>query len=329
MFTIFDDESDGVCCNYGQGSYSIGDADGISIFTGGEFGASEATQFCVPTTNDCEPVYDPFESNASDFALYPNSGGGYIAGSNSFDDLAKAQAFAALQQPAEISGIVFWSAAKVDDGGTVSAKLYALDGSGTDLGGATNAAPGTVLATGSKTLQRVDTAGFFNRIDFTNPYLVSTEFAVGLDFSGFSGDDEIGIVTNVDGDANGADMAWEKWSNGAWHSMNEAWTSQTQADFDLAIFPVVCTQNITGLEQAELNFGLYPNPNNGNFVLVNSNKVSARLSIFNAVGQVILIESISTDQDVVRLDVSDQVAGIYIVRIDSDKGRWTERLVIQ
>lgn len=45
-YTIFDAFSDGICCAYGNGSYSLT----CSILThasGGEFGASESTDFCV------------------------------------------------------------------------------------------------------------------------------------------------------------------------------------------------------------------------------------------------------------------------------------------
>lgn len=335
-FTIYDSFDDGICCytgtqnpSYQDGSYSIGDANGISIYTGSEFGTQETVNFCVPSSpGQCDTLYDPFSSNASGFALYPNNNGGYIAGSNSFGDLAKAQAFAAPNQPSEVTGIIYWSAAKVDDGGSVTANLYALDGSGTDLGGATNSAPGTVLATESQLLQRVDTAGFLNRIEFTTPQTVTSGFAVGLNFSGFSGDDELGIVTNTDGDASGADLAWEQWSDGDWYSMNQAWNNQNDADFDLAIFPILCPQNITGLGEHELNLSIYPNPNNGNFVLVNPNRTQAVLSIYNSMGQIVLSDRIN-GQDVIRFDISEQVSGIYFVKVENDKAQWNQRIVVQ
>ena len=55
-FTINDAYGDGICCSYGNGSYSVTDASG-SLASGGSFGSSEATQFCVgggtaPTCDD-------------------------------------------------------------------------------------------------------------------------------------------------------------------------------------------------------------------------------------------------------------------------------------
>jgi hypothetical protein len=334
-FTIYDDFGDGICCytgtqnpDYQDGSYSLGDENGITIFTGSEFASSESVDFCVPSSGAaCDTLYDPFFARATGAALYPNNNGGYISGSNSFGDLAKAQAFEAPQQPSEITGVIYWTAAKVDEGGSVTANLYALDGPGTDLVGQTNTAPGTILTTEQQPLQRVDTTGFLNRIDFTNPQIVTDAFAVGLNFSGFGGNDELGIVTNVDGDANGADLAWEQWSDGDWYSMNSAWNSQNDADFDLAIFPIICPQNVTGLEERELSFSLYPNPNDGRFLLNNPQRINASLTVFNAVGQEV-ISRVIAGSELIPIDISDVDAGIYFIRIESGSGQWSERVVI-
>ncbi len=56
VFTIFDAYGDGICCGYGSGSYSLTDASGV-IASGGQFGSSDATAFCVsgatgPTCSD-------------------------------------------------------------------------------------------------------------------------------------------------------------------------------------------------------------------------------------------------------------------------------------
>jgi len=46
-FTIIDSQSDGICCNFGDGYYQITDSDGVIVAMGGEFGSSEETVFCV------------------------------------------------------------------------------------------------------------------------------------------------------------------------------------------------------------------------------------------------------------------------------------------
>ena len=48
-FEIHDDWGDGICCEFGDGSYSLeDDASGTVLASGGEFGATETTNFCVP-----------------------------------------------------------------------------------------------------------------------------------------------------------------------------------------------------------------------------------------------------------------------------------------
>ncbi|MEL6864603.1 MAG: S8 family serine peptidase [Bacteroidota bacterium] len=45
-FTIFDSYGDGICCTYGSGSYSLTNG-GTVLASGGVFGSSEATDFCI------------------------------------------------------------------------------------------------------------------------------------------------------------------------------------------------------------------------------------------------------------------------------------------
>jgi len=55
IFTINDSYGDGICCNYGSGSYSV-TGNGLILASGGDFGSSESTNFCLggnaPTCND-------------------------------------------------------------------------------------------------------------------------------------------------------------------------------------------------------------------------------------------------------------------------------------
>ncbi|MEL6969138.1 MAG: M43 family zinc metalloprotease [Bacteroidota bacterium] len=55
-FTIFDSYGDGICCAYGNGSYSV-TVDGQTVTSGGAFASSETTNFCIggssgPTCDD-------------------------------------------------------------------------------------------------------------------------------------------------------------------------------------------------------------------------------------------------------------------------------------
>lgn len=47
-FTINDSYGDGICCSYGNGSYTLEASDGSTIISGGSFTSSQTTSFCEP-----------------------------------------------------------------------------------------------------------------------------------------------------------------------------------------------------------------------------------------------------------------------------------------
>ena len=59
-FQINDAYNDGICCAYGNGSYTLQDAEQKLIAQGGEFPASESVSFCLPfvedNEGDCEAI---------------------------------------------------------------------------------------------------------------------------------------------------------------------------------------------------------------------------------------------------------------------------------
>ena len=49
-FTITDTYGDGICCSYGNGSYSLQSSDGTTVAQGGNFTSSDVTEFCVESS---------------------------------------------------------------------------------------------------------------------------------------------------------------------------------------------------------------------------------------------------------------------------------------
>ena len=47
-------DSDGICCDYGPGSYSLTDESGYNLASGGNFMTIEVTEFCITTVNNSE-----------------------------------------------------------------------------------------------------------------------------------------------------------------------------------------------------------------------------------------------------------------------------------
>ncbi|WP_445159401.1 T9SS type A sorting domain-containing protein [Mesohalobacter salilacus] len=65
-FTIFDSFGDGLCCGFGQGSYSLSTSNGTLIFNGAEFTSQETTNISI--TDNLNLV----EFTENDFSIYPN-----------------------------------------------------------------------------------------------------------------------------------------------------------------------------------------------------------------------------------------------------------------
>lgn len=59
-FTIFDSFGDGICCAYGNGSYTLLDNDGAVLASGGDFSSEESTGFCLGDFSPPVPCESPY-----------------------------------------------------------------------------------------------------------------------------------------------------------------------------------------------------------------------------------------------------------------------------
>jgi hypothetical protein len=66
-FTINDSYGDGICCSYGNGSYTLKDASGATLASGGSFGSSMTHNFCVGGASRPSQEVD-----LNDTYIYPN-----------------------------------------------------------------------------------------------------------------------------------------------------------------------------------------------------------------------------------------------------------------
>ncbi len=85
-FTIYDSYGDGICCGYGNGSYNVTDSNGNSLASGGQFGSSETTNFCLggpppPTCDDGIQNGDEEGVDCGGSNCDPCNSGGLILGS--------------------------------------------------------------------------------------------------------------------------------------------------------------------------------------------------------------------------------------------------------
>ncbi len=144
---------------------------------------------------------------------------GYYFGTNSFSDKVDAQVYR-VPKSYTIDGVALWVGAKTQVGtaDTVYIRMYKLDGPGLDSAGSpVNYAPDSVFESLTVPDSLLDTSKLSCFL-FPAPFIVYTDYAMGVDFS-FINDDTIGLVSTKDSDAHRTELSWTKISDNTWESV--------------------------------------------------------------------------------------------------------------
>ena len=75
VFTIYDAYGDGICCDFGNGSFELSDDAGNTILEGGEFGSSQEIPFCI---EEDDPTINLENNMTQTFRLFPNPSNDFI-----------------------------------------------------------------------------------------------------------------------------------------------------------------------------------------------------------------------------------------------------------
>lgn len=272
--------------------------------------------------------------------------GGYLLGTNTYGDQAKAQQFI-LDGPAGATEILFWfgtkSAASGSSTSTISCNLYALNGPGSTTSSPDNTyqfAPGTVLASVVQNIADVDTGSTltFHSAMFPNTVFVGTEFAAGVDFSTLASADSIALVSTTDGNVQFGEFCWEKWSDGDWYTLPAAGWGSGTFDVDACIFVVIDDEFVGVGENASMNNSrlsfLNGNISNGTVLLSYDVVEAGRMSlvVHNSNGQVVAEEAFGA-QGVgnynYTLSTEGWAAGNYYVTIKNNGRPLTKKMSVR
>jgi len=272
--------------------------------------------------------------------LYSSTNGGYVAGNNGYGDKVKAQMYL-LSQGTIVEEILFWFGGKTETSGNsnskVVAKLYNSEGAGTTTAGAiTTGAPGAILSSVDMFLSDIDTAGNFTVAVLSAPVIVSTDFAVGADFSTLAPGDTAGIVSTADGDAGQTELAWEQWSDNTWYTFLES-GSGWGLDLDLAIWPVVDNNSASIEDQGFFN-GIkltqnQPNPAGKETTILYElqNNAKVTFEIYDVTGKkVVSINEGLQDKGRHNINLTTEklASGTYYYTLKADNNRITKKMVI-
>ena len=72
---------------------------------------------------------------------------------------------------------------------------------------------------------------------------------------------------------------------------------------------------------------VFPNPNNGEFKIEIPNYIDGELSIYSNLGQLITHKKLITSD--VNISLKDVKPGIYIIRIQTEKHTFTEKIILK
>lgn len=85
------------------------------------------------------------------------------------------------------------------------------------------------------------------------------------------------------------------------------------------------SSSVTGIKKiADKQISVYPNPNNGSFV-VETNNTKQLMQVFDITGKVVLSKTLT---DKTTIDASSLTEGVYYINLSSNKGVVTKKLVI-
>jgi hypothetical protein len=94
-------------------------------------------------------------------------------------------------------------------------------------------------------------------------------------------------------------------------------------------FPVsVEEKTIVSAAATKNQFTVYPNPTNGLFrIKANKNEAVQSVMVYNSVGELVMQQAVTNDE--MELDLQNQPAGIYFVRMATENGYVSQRLLLQ
>ncbi|AFM03881.1 PDK repeat-containing protein [Bernardetia litoralis DSM 6794] len=164
----------------------------------------------------------------------------------------------------------------------------------------------------------------FTRVIFEEAQDVPTQFFISVELEYETGN-TFSIFTEKKAEGKG----WEKKANGDWLS----YAANRGQNYSNAISVILSPDEILGTDDDE-NLSnlikLYPNPSQGSFSLETQDLRIETIEIYNSIGQIIYQKNISnTFISNFDIQLKQPSNGMYLVKIQTQKGIITQKLIIQ
>jgi len=308
-------------------------------------GINENLKFDLLNTSNFKPsstCYDTLMnfSPTATLTVYRAGTHGYVAGTNDYNDLEKAEFFAAntytnISNPVVNAVIVIFYRSISGTKGTMGnpntpVNLIIYDGDGVNgpstSAGSFTATIGSIVAAASSTSSAIYYIYSGSPISIPNPtvgFFASVQIPDGT----VAGDTAVIFSASVTNNT-----AWEKWDDGTWHSFVAAWNVK----MSLAIIPVIsgsCVTTAVG-NNYDLNqaVNILPNPSTtGKIYLTGAfpTEQNIKVEVLNVLGQVVLRKESNFKVGFIQLDMENFENGIYFVKVTNGFQDITRRIVIK
>lgn len=275
---------------------------------------------------------------------------GYIAGTNCWGDLEKAEFISASKYASAtnpvVTGVIVlffqYGNMGTDGNSVVDMKIYS--------GANANTQPGSLLGSTSQNLSVIAATTNTTAVPYCGnpnlafslpvimPYKFSFSSPVPVPSSGGffasmgipnTAGDTVSVMDKATGTIN---TAWEKWSDNSWHDMKTAWGNVRS--FNLAILPIIECGPV-GLEEKKMQsdvFSLYPNPGNGQVLLSVERLLDQNIHIrvYDLFGKEILNTELKHESDKLHtLDLSGEKPGVYFIQAETASGKTALKYILQ
>lgn len=267
-------------------------------------------------SGNCHKAHYPLHGTLVSYKAEEN---GYLAGTNSYGDKAKADYFTKDATTEYIVNLTM-NFAQASGTGSVTFCIWADN----------NGVPGELLGSRSVSLSSITSHSVMvNDPQMASPYpslcrRYTCQFPTSIAVSGnfFAGvqlpnSGTFSLVTNSNGD--GANTGWEQKSDGTWVPYNDS--SSWGLSLTHALFPQLCDNaNTTEIEE-EIADGvsIYPNPTSGNVIvrLSDARTANATVEVYDYTGKLVKAPQMRNELET-TIQLGGCAQGIYTIVVRKD-----------
>lgn len=273
----------------------------------------------IPNPNTCDSTSNVAAS--ATLQLYrpsdvSSNGTGWISGTNSFLDKAKADKFTANSN-LQIKGLWIFFGYLYSPGNGSSTVLYKIWNNNGTGGAPSTALGGQTTTTLNIYNNLIATPAQPTYVQFPSMITHNGTFYAGVEFDPTNGD-TIAIVTNTQNLS--ANTAWEMWSNNTWYEYSNTNSWNTQLSH--LMYPVLCSPSTTSdysYPPNQFDVELFPNPADDIlYIGFGNNDYSSQpieLKVLNMLGDIVYTRKINASSSTMSLELAELSNGLYVLEL--------------